>query len=91
MSGRIVFKIDTKDISRYHLQGNFLLVFSLLRYFTEDEGDYRYKLDYMAELLGISTKQVYNAVQGLKLMKLVSVEKQCDINRHSVRVIKVIV
>lgn len=87
----VIFKIDTQDISRYHLRGNDLLVFSLLRYFTEDEGDYRYKMDYMAELLGISTKQVYNAVQVLKLRELVSVEKQCDLDRHSVRVIKVIV
>ena len=87
----IVFKIDTQDISRYHLRGNDLLVFSLLRYFTEEEGDYRYKMEYMAEILGLSPKQVYTAVQGLKLMKLVSVEKQCDLDRHSVRVIKVIV
>lgn len=91
MTGRIVFKIDTQDISRYHLRGNDLLVFSLLRYFTENEGDYRYKMAYMAEVLGISMKQVYTAIQGLKLMELVSVEKQCDLDRHSVRIIKVVV
>ena len=92
MSGyQFHFEVSARMIHDLHLKGNHLLVFALLDHYTKKNGFCVHSCGTIADMLGLASSTVRNAINSLRINNYIETEKVLTSDGSTLHKIRTIV